>query len=308
MEKIAIIVPAYKRRFLQATLDSIAKQSCKDFTLYVGDDASPEDLEPVVRSYSHAIKLVYHRFEQNLGKSDLAGHWERCIALSTEPLVWLFSDDDIMPEDGIERVLAASAKYGEKAMFRLPLEVINAEGEVIRKNPPFKAYERISGYDFLLGKMGKGMHTAAIEYIFAREIWQKSGGFIKFPMAWCSDDATWASFADFAGGMITLPGNPVGWRNAEGQNISNSTCFDQEKLKATQLFLEWIHNRYASHKGDKELRKALQTYISVILRYSVRKNYSLTDLANICATLWKLDYKASLHVAFHHILHINLLT
>lgn len=55
MEKIAIIVPAYKRRFLQATLNSIAQQSCKNFILYIGDDASPENLEPIVRSYEHTI-------------------------------------------------------------------------------------------------------------------------------------------------------------------------------------------------------------------------------------------------------------
>lgn len=303
MEKIAIIVPAYKRRFLQATLNSIAQQSCKNFILYIGDDASPENLEPIVRSYEHTIKLVYHRFEQNLGKSDLAGHWERCIALSSEPLIWLFSDDDIMPQDGIERVLAASAKYGtEKVMFRLPLVVINDEGNTVSTNPPFQSYEKISGYNFLLSKLGKGMHTAAIEYIFSRDVWQNSNGFIKFPMAWCSDDATWASFADYSGGMITLPGNPVGWRNVEGQNISNSTCFDKEKLRATRLFLKWLNNKYSTHKEDKEFRQALQTYISVILRHSVRKNYNLKDLADICATLWELNPKAALHVAFHHIL------
>lgn len=303
MKEIAIIIPAYKQHFLQATLESIAQQTCKNFTLYTGDDASPENLESIVHPYKQSINLVYHRFEQNLGGRDLAGHWERCIALSTEPLIWLFSDDDIMPKDGIERILAASQKYGtEKVMFRLPLTVINAEGKVIAKNPPLETDKKTSGYDFLLGKLGKGLHTAAIEYVFSRDVWQNTGGFIKFPMAWCSDDATWASFADYAEGMITLPGNPVGWRNVEGQNISNSTCFDKEKLKTTSLFLEWLNVRYASHKGEKELRTALQTYVSVILQYSVRNNYNLKDLINICASLWKLDPKAALHVAFHHIL------
>lgn len=302
MEQIAIIIPAYKRRFLHATLKSIAEQNNNNFTLYVGDDASPEDLESVVRSYEHSIKLVYHRFAHNLGKSDLAGHWERCINLSSEPLIWLFSDDDIMPPNGIERVVSASQKYGtEKVMFRLPLSVIDAEGNVISENPPFTSFEKISGYDFLLGKMGKGMHTAAIEYIFSRDVWLNSGGFVKFPMAWCSDDATWAAFADYTGGMIALPGVSVGWRNAEGQNISNSTCFDREKLKATRLFLKWMHDRYASHKGDKALGNALKNYISVILQHSVRKNYTVADLANICTALWKLDPKASLHIASRNI-------
>ena len=38
MKKLAIIIPAYKPRFLQETLDSIAKQNNHEFTVYIGDD------------------------------------------------------------------------------------------------------------------------------------------------------------------------------------------------------------------------------------------------------------------------------
>lgn len=37
MKKLAIIIPAYKPRFLQETLDSIAKQNNHEFTVYIGD-------------------------------------------------------------------------------------------------------------------------------------------------------------------------------------------------------------------------------------------------------------------------------
>ena len=38
---LAIVIPAYKSTFLPAALDSIAAQTCQDFTLYIGDDCSP---------------------------------------------------------------------------------------------------------------------------------------------------------------------------------------------------------------------------------------------------------------------------
>lgn len=42
IKKLAIVIPAYKGRFLKETLDSIAVQAHKDeFVLYIGDDASP---------------------------------------------------------------------------------------------------------------------------------------------------------------------------------------------------------------------------------------------------------------------------
>ena len=48
MKKLAIIIPAYKPRFLQETLDSIAKQNSHEFTEYIGDDASPYTLDTIV--------------------------------------------------------------------------------------------------------------------------------------------------------------------------------------------------------------------------------------------------------------------
>lgn len=104
IKKLAIVIPAYKGRFLKETLDSIAVQAHKDeFVLYIGDDASPERLDKIVESYQNKVNLVYHRFSENMGGKDLVAHWERCIQLSAEPFIWLFSDDDLMPADGVER-------------------------------------------------------------------------------------------------------------------------------------------------------------------------------------------------------------
>ena len=78
-----------------------------EFVLYIGDDASPERLDKIVESYQNKVNLVYHRFSENMGGKDLVAHWERCIQLSAEPFIWLFSDDDLMPADGVERVMEA---------------------------------------------------------------------------------------------------------------------------------------------------------------------------------------------------------
>jgi glycosyltransferase involved in cell wall biosynthesis len=77
MKQLAIIIPAYKATFLPAALDSIAAQTCQDFTLYIGDDCSPEPIGSIVEQYKDRIELVYQRFDTNLGgKDDL--HVEKC--------------------------------------------------------------------------------------------------------------------------------------------------------------------------------------------------------------------------------------
>ena len=45
---LAIVIPAYKATFLAAALDSIAAQTCRDFTLYIGDDCSPNNLGDIL--------------------------------------------------------------------------------------------------------------------------------------------------------------------------------------------------------------------------------------------------------------------
>ena len=104
--RLAIIIPAYKATFLSAALESIAAQICKDFTLYVGDDCSPEPIGDIVEQYRDRIELVYLRFNTNLGGKDLVAQWERCIAMSQdEPYIWLFSDDDVMEPSCVELLL-----------------------------------------------------------------------------------------------------------------------------------------------------------------------------------------------------------
>ena len=61
MKTLAIIIPAYKGRFLGEALESLARQSCRDFTVYVGDDCSPEDIGETVSKYAGRIDIVYRR-------------------------------------------------------------------------------------------------------------------------------------------------------------------------------------------------------------------------------------------------------
>lgn len=261
-KKLAIIIPAYKARFLRETLDSILKQNSSEFIVYVGDDASPENIEGLVHDYDEKLDIVYHRFS----------------------------------------TMQAVEKYGDKLVcMRFPLMVIDACGNMKYQNPPFET-ERISGYEFLLDKLSGKISSAACEYVFSRDVWKQIKGFVKFPFAWCSDDATWASFADLTEGIISLPGRAVCWRNVEGENISNSVGFDKEKLRATGLFFNWINRHYPCNLRDARLRKALEAYTHTILSCSVRGNFSLCDLVRLCYALGKIDYVAALHVAYRHLL------
>lgn len=297
-KKIAIIIPAYKSRFLRQTLDSIVAQTCQEFTVYVGDDASPQHLEKIVDDYRDKINLVYRRFDSNLGKTDLPGHWERCVNLSKEPVIWFFSDDDLMPEDGVERIVRALEFFGtENKMFRFPLSIVDGDNRTLYENPPLPEGS-VSAYQFLLDKLEGRICSAACEYVFSRDAYIRTNGFVKFPLAWCSDDATWTRLSDCTNGMITLLGKSVCWRNVEGENISCSADYDKEKLAATGKFLKWIARRYPQKLTDKKLHHAMKKYTYTILHYSLNDRYDLRILWRICCVLWSICPSMALSVAF----------
>lgn len=62
MKQLTIIIPAYKSTFLRETLDSFVRQTNKNFTIYLGDDASPYNIKEIVDDYTDKLSIFYHRF------------------------------------------------------------------------------------------------------------------------------------------------------------------------------------------------------------------------------------------------------
>lgn len=298
--EIAIVIPAYKSEFLSITLDSIANQTCKDFIVYIGDDCSPNNIKQVTEKYSGKIKIVYHRFETNLGKSDLAAHWDRCIELSNEPYIMFFSDDDVMPDDAIERLYAAIRNNPGHEFFRFQQVWIDHNGKFMHGNPEFTS-DISSAEEVLCDKMSCKTSSTACEYAFSRKLYDICGKFTKLPLAYCTDDATWYSFGK-VNGTVNIKGKPMMWRNGNGANISTSTKFNSEKLKSVRLFVHWLNKNYREKKSPV-FRKSLKIYINTILTESLGLDYTSTDLLKLCCELFRISPAISLSIMNKYLIH-----
>lgn len=299
---LAIIIPAYKSRFLGQALESAARQTCKDFTLYIGDDNSPEDLYTIVRGYQDRINIVYQKFGTNLGGKDLPAHWERCIEMAKEPYIYLFSDDDIMPCDIVERFLMTLEQYPGHDFFRMQLAVIDQDNNITRCNPPLHE-DNTDARTLLLDKLSCRTTSAACEYIFSAKLFKSTGGFVHFPHAWCTDDATWFRMAKAAGGAVSIKGYPALWRNVSNCNISDSSRYDMDKEKATAMFIEWLAQNYPELLKDKEFISGLYIYVRCILDISLAGRCSREGFEGICNALRKFSRRAASKVRFRSIIH-----
>lgn len=246
--RLAIIIPAYKATFLPAALDSIAAQTCKDFTLYVGDDCSPEPIDNIVEQYRDKIELVYQRFDTNLGGKDLVAQWERCVALSQEePYVWLFSDDDVMEPNCVEALLKQiDETKGAYDVYHFDVNEINDEGEVTKQRPAYP--QVLSAYDYYKGKASGTYRSYVVENVFSRRVYEQAGGFKNFDLAWGSDVATWCIFCGQKG-MYKVTDACVLWRRSS-LNITpdKSRQIAERKLMSEYEFLKWSYNYFSSEK------------------------------------------------------------
>ena len=189
---LAVVIPAYKADFLHETLTSLALQEGikQPLRVYIGDDASPSDIEAICRAFSSRLDIQYTRFPNNLGQSDLPGHWNRCLRLTNEPWVWLFSDDDIMEAGCVSRLLQAINSEGSSYdLFHFNVNTIDANGHILRNNPSFPAH--LSAHAFASARLRFELASFAPDYVFSRAAFDRVGGFVRFPLAWCTDDATW---------------------------------------------------------------------------------------------------------------------
>lgn len=219
---LAIVIPAYKASFLRETLESIAKQTDKRFHLYIGDDCSPHNLKKIVDEYEDRIPLTYHRFDINLGGSDLVAQWGRCIDLTRgEPYIWLFSDDDVMESRCVELFYNCLNINNRNEIFHFDVNMIkDLEDSQIKSLNEFP--DKISAGEFLYAKRYNNFVSYVVEFIFARDLYEKVDGFQNFDLAWGSDFMTWLKMACVSKeGIITIKGEKckVNWRYST-ENIS----------------------------------------------------------------------------------------
>jgi glycosyltransferase involved in cell wall biosynthesis len=242
---IAIVIPAYKPDFLTATLQSIAQQRQKNFRVYVGDDDSPANLQVICQPFSQQFDLQYVRFETNWGQTNLVGHWNRCVQLTSEPWVWLFSDDDLMEPACTARLQQAIDQPGTGAeVFHFNVTKIDGSGAVLAQLPDFAP--QLSARAFALARLQFALESFAPDFVFSRAAFDRLGGFVDFPLAWCSDDASWVAMAD-SRGICTLDGPRVHWR-LSGQNISAKSPAAQAKMfEALVHYLAWLHRHLTAN-------------------------------------------------------------
>jgi glycosyltransferase involved in cell wall biosynthesis len=296
VQDLAIVIPAFKGRYLHAALASMAAQTDQRFQLYVCDDASPDDLGAIYAGVFPAAadeRRNFIRFDENLGGRSLVQQWNRCVAQTRgEPWIWLFSDDDIADPNCVSafyRVSQADRAHGEDApVYRFDTAIIDGDGYCVAVSPPHPARE--SGLQFAYHRMLWQRNSFAPDHIFARDAFERCGGFVDLPFAIGSDDASWITFSE--GSLIrTIEGPLVYWRRTTENTSRVSGGNSVEKLLGFVNYTTWLVQRFAGQvfpPGEVPSRIDLgqlirRQYLTCL--HDVQTLLSPAEIESIAATL-----------------------
>ena len=280
MTKISFILPAYKRLYLAEAIRSILVQTFVDFELVVVDDCSPENLREVVAEFSDA-RLRYVRNEQNVGGKNLVAAWNKAMLYAQSEWCVLASDDDVYMPTYAEKMLSLAEKFQNVDVLHCRTGFINDSGRLYKVGEARPEFESCA--DLMYARGIKRCAQTAPEFIFRTSALRKQGGFVPFPAAWYSDDATWAALAK-KHGIACNPEVLFHWRFS-GVNISARRDVIKMKVIAAEEYKKWLsvflEDVPCNQTNDQLVWEFVKQHI-----YEIVDQQTLFDLNDSCFGDW----------------------
>lgn len=230
--KFSILIPAYKRQYLQECIESILKQTYTDFEIIIVNDASPEDLDSIVNSFSDQ-RIQYFINNKNCGAVNVVDNWNLCLKHAQGEYIICMGDDDRLLPNCLEEYDQLIQRHPGLGIYHAWTEIIDENSNIIKMQEARP--EREGVYSMMWGRWLNRIQYIG-DFLFNRKILLANGGFFKIPLAWGADDISSYIAAQKAG--IANTQVPIFQYRINSQTISN-TGNATIKLEAINLEEEW---------------------------------------------------------------------
>lgn len=127
---VSVLVPSYNHSdYLVDRIESIMKQSYKDFELIVIDDKSKDDSNRVLEKLKEKYNFTYVRNKKNSGTP--FSSWESICKLARGKYIWVCESDDVADKDFLKIAISRLEGSPKSVIFYSNSRVINEKGEII---------------------------------------------------------------------------------------------------------------------------------------------------------------------------------
>jgi len=286
MNQLAIIIPYYKISFFKETLESVENQTCKDFSLFIGNDASPENPEILIKETLKTTEFTYKEYTENFGSQNLVKQWERCIESSAAgEWFMILGDDDIISDNFVAQFYKnlPEIEQNKSNVIKFSQRWIDENGQ------PFKEYsvqpKLLTALENWKEKYIKGQRSSLSEHIFRKSAYEKVK-FRHFPLAWGTDDL--AVFEISGTAPVYFISDAKVEVRISSQSISGSGELYLEKQRHAISFETYFINKYHQQLPKEFISDKINQQIN----FAFHHRYS--DLKfNLVKYYWLLkDYKS----------------
>lgn len=288
--KFSIAIPAFKAKYLKECIDSILAQTYKDFELIIVNDASPENIDSVVKPYLSQAKIRYYKNEKNFGSVNVVGNWNKCLSFASGEYFLLMGDDDKLCSNCLEDYAKLIDAFPQCKVYHTRTWQINPQSEIIGITGPRPVWESV--YDNIYERIKLHRAQYISDYLYETQHLKSDGGFYKLPMAWGSDDISAYRAAAVAG--VAHSEKPLFCYRVHPTSLTSSGNI-KIKMDAIQGEMEWLNNFMMKATPIEETDKIVAQKIKAFLpKYELNKYaehisqaMNVQPLANLCK-YWRM--------------------
>ncbi len=267
--KFSILIPAFKSSFLREAISSCLSQTFQDFEVVVVNDASPEDLDSIVKGFTDN-RIKYYINEKGCGAENVVNNWNKCLNYSSGQYVICMGDDDLLMSNCLEEYNKTINKYPGLGVYHAWTIIIDDNGHPIRMQHARPEWE---GPASLAWHRWNGRSSQYIgDFCYDAALLKAKGGFYKLPLAWGTDDITAVRAALRSG--IASTSVPCFMYRENNQNITRTSSY-RIKAKAAYMEQRWYMDTISclgenftvpsSMKQDEDALVSVESYFKKML-------------------------------------------
>ena len=234
MPRVSICIPSYRaEKYLPQALESVRKQTFKDWELIVTEDGSKDGAEALVNAFAQSVSqpVRYQRHEQNQG---LPATRNTGIAASSGEFIALLDADDCWEAHHLETTLGKLLEVGADLAHAGSILFDSDTGREMETRAP--SLDVIGRFPLSLYQGEYVIQPSSV--VLRKTLWERSGGFDP-TFRYVEDREMWLRCARCGGRFVFTGANTCLYRKHGEALSTHSAAMAIACARAFEKQLDW---------------------------------------------------------------------
>lgn len=251
---VSVIIPNYNHaRYLPERLDSVLRQTYRNYEVIILDDCSTDASRSVIEQYRedpHVSQIIYN--EKNSG--GVFKQWKKGLSLAKGDLLWIAESDDKCENTFLERLVQCFKEHSTLSLTFSKSMLFNDDGKTWTMDTEGLDEGIYDSRTFLSKFMSRGCPMLnASACLFSKAAFEKIDD--RYTEFRCSGDRMfWTLIAEQ--GNVAIVGDRLNHYRKHNENTTAHGFQNGINQRETKLILDYIYAKgYISHETYKEIRR-----------------------------------------------------